>query len=427
MTGFLVFACVIALVLINVPIAVALGIAAVIAMLATQGPQTLPNLAIAMYQGATSFPLIAIPLFILAGAIMNTSGISRRLIDFCSAMLGSMRGALAQVNVLTSMFFAEISGSAVADVAATGPILIPAMKARGYSGPFTAAVTSSSASLAIIIPPSIPMILYAVMAGTSVVQMFVAGVIPGLIAGFAMMGLCHYYAVRYNWPVEDAFKLKKLWASFKDAFWALTLPLIILGGIFGGVVTATEGAALAVVAALFVGLFAYRELDWKHLREAIIDGGVQTGVVMLLVASSTLLGLYLTEVQVPQRIAAALMEVTNEKWAVLALLNVFFLFIGMFLHSAAAIILVVPIVMPLVTAVGIDPVHFGIIVTLNLAIGQQTPPVASVLMITCSIAKENVWDVTRANIPFIGVLLATLLLVTYVPVTTLGLVDVFYR
>ena len=427
MSGFLVFVCVIVLVLMNVPIAVALGIAAVMAMIATQGTSSLPNLAIAMYNGATSFPLIAIPLFILAGAIMNTSGISKRLIDFCAALLGSMRGALAQVNVLTSMFFAEISGSAVADVAATGPILIPAMKARGYSGPFSAAVTSSSASLAIIIPPSIPMILYAVMAGTSVVQMFVAGIVPGLVAGFAMMGLCHYYAVKFNWPVEDVFELRKLWASFKDASWALTLPLIILGGIFGGVVTATEGAALAVVAALFIGLFVYRELDWQHLRDAIIDGGVQTGVVMLLVASSALLGLYLTEAQVPQTIAAALMDVTTNPYAVLALLNVFFLFVGMFLHSAAAIILVVPIVMPLVNAVGIDPVHFGVIVTLNLAIGQQTPPVASVLMITCSIAKENVWDVTKANIPFIGVLLATLLLVTYVPVTTLGLVDLFYR
>jgi len=426
-TGFLVLLCVIVLVLINVPIAVALGVAAVASMLATQGTSSLPNLPITMYQGATSFPLIAIPLFILAGAIMNTSGISRRLIDFCSALLGSMRGALAQVNVLTSMFFAEISGSAVADVAATGPILIPAMKRRGYSGPFTAAVTSSSASLAIIIPPSIPMILYAVMAGTSVVQMFVAGIVPGLIAGFAMMGLCHYYAVKYNWPVEDPFKLHRLWQAFKEAGWALTLPLIILGGIFGGVVTATEGAALAVVAALFIGLVIYRDLDWKHLREAIVDGAVQTGVVMLLVASSALLGVYLTEAQVPQRIAATLTALTSERWLVLLMLNIFFLIVGMFLHSAAAIILVVPIVMPLVNAVGIDPVHFGIIVTLNLAIGQQTPPVASVLMITCSIAKENVWDVTRANIPFILVLLGTLLLVTYVPAVTLSLVDVFYR
>jgi C4-dicarboxylate transporter, DctM subunit len=427
MTGLLVFLSVIVLVLINVPIAVALGIAAVTAMLATQGTDAMLNVPLALYQGATSFPLIAIPLFILAGAIMNTSGISQKLMDFCTALLGWMKGALAQVNVLTSMFFAEISGSAVADIAATGPIIIPAMKARGYPGPFTAAVTSSTASLAIIIPPSIPMILYAVMAGASVVQLFVAGIVPGLIAGFTMMGLCYWYAVRYNWPVEEIFQWGKLWRAFKDAFWALTLPFIILGGIFGGIVTATEGAALAVVAALFVGGVVYRDLNWQRLRQAIIEGTVQTGSVMLLVAASALLGLYLTEAQLPQNIAKAMVALTSEKWAVLAILNVFFLIIGMFLHSAAAIILVVPIVMPAVTAVGIDPVHFGIIVTLNLAIGQQTPPVASVLMLTCSIAKESVWDVTKANIPFIGVLLATLLLITYVPATTLSLVNLFYR
>ena len=427
MIGFLVFLGVLALVLINVPIAVALGLAAIAAMLAAQGTASLPNVPLALYQGATSFPLIAIPLFILAGSIMNSSGISQKLMDFCTALLGWMKGALAQVNVLTSMFFAEISGSAVADIAATGPIIIPAMKARGYPGPFTAAVTSSTASLAIIIPPSIPMILYAVMAGASVVQLFVAGVVPGLIAGFTMMGLCYWYAVRYNWPVEEIFQWGKLWRAFKDASWALTLPFIILGGIFGGIVTATEGAALAVVAALFVGGVIYRDLSWPRLKAAILEGTVQTASVMLLVAASALLGLYLTEAQLPQNIAKAMVSVTTEKWAVLAILNVFFLIIGMFLHSAAAIILVVPIVMPVVTAVGIDPVHFGIIVTLNLAIGQQTPPVASVLMLTCSIAKESVWDVTRANIPFIGVLLGTLLLITYVPVTTLGLVNLFYR
>ncbi len=399
MIGFLVFVCVVVLVLINVPIAVALCIASVAAMLATQGVASLPNVPLALYQGATSFPLIAIPLFILAAAIMNTSGISHRLIDFCQALVGWMRGALAQVNVLSHMFFAEISGSAVAGVAATASIIMPAMKKRGYPGPFTAAVTSSTATLAIIIPPSIPMILYAVMAGTSVVQMFVAGIVPGLLAGFGMMGLCYWYAVRYNWPVEEIFQWGKLWRAFKEAFWALTLPVIILGGIFGGVVTATEGAALAVVAALLVGGLVYRELDWARLREAIIDGTVQTGTVMLLVAASALLGLYLTEVQLPQRIAAAMLSITSEKWAILAILNVFFLIIGMFLHSAAAIVLVVPIVMPAVTAAGIDPIHFGVIVTLNLAIGQQTPPVASVLLLTCSIAKESVWDVTTREHP----------------------------
>jgi tripartite ATP-independent transporter DctM subunit len=378
-----------------------------------------------MFTGATKFPLIAIPLFILAGAIMNTGGISRRLIAFASALLGFIRGGLAMVNVATSMFFAEISGSAVADVAALGSILMPAMKKKGYPGPFTAAITSSSASLAIIIPPSIPMILYAVMADASVVQLFVAGVIPGIIGGLLLMGLCYWYAVRYDYPVEEVFQLKRLWHTFKDAALAFLLPVIILGGIFGGIVTATEGAALAVVAALGIATW-YREINWKQLWTAVIDGGVQTAVVMLLVASSALLGVYLTEAQVPQRLAQAIIEFTKEPWLVLLLMNIFLLVVGLFLHSAAAIILVVPIVMPVVNQVGIDPVHFGLVVTLNLAIGQQTPPVASVLMTACSIAKENVWDVTRANIPFIAVLLLVLLMVTYVPAIPMSLVHLFY-
>jgi tripartite ATP-independent transporter DctM subunit len=416
---------VLALVLINVPIAVALGIAAVTAMLITQGTDILPNLAIVMYNGATNFPLIAIPLFILAGAIMNTSGISRRLIAFASALLGFVRGGLAMVNVGTSMFFAEISGSAVADVAALGSVLMPAMKKKGYPGPFTAAITSSSASLAIIIPPSIPMILYAVMADASVVQLFVAGIVPGIIGGVLLMGTCYWYAVRYNYPVEEVFNLRNVWRTFKDAALAFLLPIIILGGIFGGFVTATEGAGLAVIAALGVA-FYYREIAWSQLRAAIVDGVVQTAVVMLLVASSALLGIYLTEAQVPQKLAIWMTGLTSDPFVVLALLNVFFFAIGLFLHSAAAIILVVPIVMPVVTAVGIDPVHFGIVVTLNLAIGQQTPPVASVLMTACSIAKENIWDVSKANIPFIAVLVLVLVLVTYVPAVPMFLVNVFY-
>jgi len=427
MATLLIFVCVLVLVVIDVPIAVSLGIVAVAAMLYTQGTGSLLNLPVVLYNGATNFPLITIPLFILAGAIMNASGISRRLISFVSALLGFVRGGLAMVGIGASMFFAEISGSAVAGVSALGSILIPAMKTQGYPAPLAGAVMSSAATLAIIIPPSIPMILYAVMAETSIVKMFVAGIVPGILGGFGLMGMAYWFARRYNLPVQEKFRWKRVWSSFREAAWALTLPVIILGGIFGGVVTATEGAALAVVAALFIGLVVYRELDLAHLKAAMIEGGVQTAVVMLLVATSALLGAYLTEAQLPQKLAQAVSEFTTNKWVVLALMNVLFLFLGCFLHSAAAIILVVPVVMPLVNAVGIDPVHFGLIVTVNLGIGQQTPPVASVLMVACSIAKASVWDVTRVNVWFIGVLLAVLLLVTYVPITGLGLVQLFYK
>jgi len=426
-TMLLLFAAVLALVLINVPIAVSLGIVAVIAMIASHGINILPNLAIVTYNGATNFPLLAIPLFILAGAIMNASGISNRLIAFASSLFGWIRGGLAHVTIGASMFFAEISGSAVADVAALGSILIPGMKAKGYPAPLAAAVMSSAATLAVIIPPSIPMILYAVMAETSVVQLFVAGIVPGVLGGVALMAMAYRFAIRYNLPRQEAFALRRVAKTAREALWAFLLPIIILGGIFGGIVTATEGAALAVIASLFVGLVIYRELDLKELRRAIIEGGVQTAVVMLLVATSALLGTYLTEVQAPQQLARAVSEMTQNKWVVLALLNVLFLFLGMFLHSAAAIILVVPVVMPLVRSVGIDPVHFGLIVTINLGIGQQTPPVASVLMVASSIAKVSIWEVTRVNVWFIGVLLGILLLVTYVPVTGLGLVNYFYR
>jgi len=427
MTLFLMFIGMVALVLIDVPIAVALAVVTVVAMLATQGLDILPNLPIVMFSGATKFPLLAIPLFILAGAIMNSTSITRRIIAFASAVLGFIRGGLAMVNIGASMFFAEISGSAVADVAAIGSVMIPAMKKKGYPLPFAAAITSSAATLAVIIPPSIPMILYAVMADTSVVQLFVAGIIPGVLGGLGTMTLAYWFARRYHWPIEEAFQLRRVWAMFKDAFWALTLPFIILGGIFGGWVTATEGAGLAVLAALVIGLVIYHDLDVRQLKDAVIEGGVQTAIVMLLVASSALIGVFLTEEKVPQEIAAGITRLTDNKYVVLAILNLFFFVIGLFLHSAAAIILVVPIVMPLVTQIGIDPVHFGMVVTLNLGIGQQTPPVASVLMTACSIAKADIWEVTKVNVWFIGVLLAVLILVTYVPIVALLPVEFFYR
>lgn len=426
MLMLLIFVALVALICINVPIAVALAMAGVIGLLATEGGNSLAAIALDMYGGATKFSLIAIPMFVLAGAIMNAGGITDRLINFVSALIGFVRGGLAMVNIGVSLFFAEISGSAVADVAAMGSILIPQMKKRGYSGALSAAVTSSSASLAIIIPPSIPMILYAASANTSVEQLFVAGLVPGVLGAAGLMGVAYWFARRYKLPTEEAFNIPRVRATFIDALPAFALPVVILGGIFGGYVTATEAAGLAVIAALVVSAW-YRKVDLKHLRQAMLDGGMQTAVVMLLVAASVLMGGFLTRAQIPQQLAEGILAITSAQWAILLILNVFFLVIGFFLHSAAAIILVVPIVIPLIQQAGIDPVHFGLVVTLNLAIGQQTPPVASVLITSCAVARANIWEVSKVNVYFVAVLLAVLMLCTYVPAVPLFLVEYFYR
>ncbi|UYG08977.1 TRAP transporter large permease [Halomonas sp. M4R1S46] len=426
MTLLIIIAALFALVLINVPIAVAIGVVGIVGVYLNMGADALVNVPLTLFNGATKFPLIAIPLFIFAGALMNTSGISLRLINLVTAIVGFVRGGLAMVNVGVSLFFAEISGSAVADVAATGSVLIPEMKRRKYNPNFSAAITSSSASLAIIIPPSLSMILYGAIADTSIVKLFVAGIVPGLIGAAGLAGACYYYAVKYDLPREDSFSLGTLRKAFREAFWALLLPVIILGGIFGGFVTATEGAGIAVLAALLIGGLVYRELNIKILYRAVIEGVIQTAVVMLLVATSAVLGLFLTEMQLPQQLASEITAITENPVLVLALLNILLLLLGMFLHGAAAIILVVPIVMPLVHQIGIDPIHFGLILTLNLAIGQQTPPVASVLATSCSIAKTDMWETTKVNLPMILVLFVVLMLVTYVPAIPMTLVNLFY-
>ena len=421
---WLILAVVILLTLINVPIGFGLSIAAII-FLFSKGSASLSVVPLNLFSGASSFPLLAIPLFILAGGLMDTSGISLRLVNMANSLVGFVRGGLAMVTVVATMIQSEISGSSVADAAAIGNVVIPAMEKRGYSRTLSAAIVSNAASAAILIPPSIPMIIYAWMAEVSVAKLFFAGFLPGFIACGAMMALCYYYARKYNLPVEQGFSLCGVGRSTIHAFWALMIPIVIWGGIFLGIATATEVAALAVLAALLIGVFIYGELPVRQLQRILRDSVSQTSVVMLIVASSAVLGWYLTSEQIPQKFARMILETTENKYLILLLLNLFFFVAGMFLHSAAAIILIVPIVMPLIRQIGVDPIHFGIIVTINLGVGQQTPPVATVLFTTAAIARVSFWEVFKQGWPFTLVLALVTLLVTYVPWISLGVVNLF--
>jgi C4-dicarboxylate transporter DctM subunit len=407
------------LTVINVPIGYALSIATILAILWT-GAASLSVVPLNLFSGASSFPLLAIPLFILAGGLMETSGISQRLVNLANSLVGFIRGGLAMVTVVATMIQSEISGSSVADAAAIGKVVIPSMEKRGYPRALSAAIVSNAASAAILIPPSIPMIIYAWMAEVSIAKLFFAGFLPGFIACVAMMGLCYYYARKYKLPVEQKFSFREVGRSTVQAFWALTIPIVIWVGILGGIATATEVAALAVVAAALIGVVIYRELSSAQTLRIFRESTSQTATVMLIVASSAVLGWFLTSEQVPQKFARMILETTSNKILILLFLNLFFFVAGMFLHSAAAIILIVPIVLPLVRQIGVDPIHFGIIVTINLGVGQQTPPVATVLFTTAAIARLPFWDVFKVGWPFTVVLALVTLLVTYVPWISLG-------
>jgi tripartite ATP-independent transporter DctM subunit len=423
--GWLVLGLVLFLSALKVPIGFVLAIATIVVVL-IQGTAPLAAIPLMIFGGASKFPLLAIPLFILAGGLMTTTGISTRLINLASALVGFIRGGLAMVTIVASMFFGEISGSAVAGAAAIGQVVIPAMEKKGYPKAFSAGVVSNAATLAIIIPPSIPMIIYAAMADTSVVKLFISGFIPGIIGGGLMMLLSYYFACTRGYPAEVAFSIRELGQALKDGFWALMIPVVIWGGIFGGIATATEVGGMAALAAIVIGVFIYRELTWSDFWRTIIDSSMQTAVIMLIVATSAVLGWYLTNEGIPQQLTQAMLGLTQNKYLVLFLLNIAFFVAGCFLHSAAAIILTVPIVLPLIKQLGIDPIHFGLMVTINLGVGQQTPPVATVLMTTCAIANLSMWEVFRTGFYYMMVLVVLTLLVTYVPQTGLWLVNLVY-
>lgn len=411
--------------LIGVPIAFSLG-AASVTFLMVAGGIPFDIIAQRMFNGLDSFPFMAIPFFVLAGELMNSGGITRRLVNFADTLVGHMKGGLAHVNIVTSMFFAGITGSAIADTSAIGSMLIPAMNKEGYDSDFSAAVTASSSVIGPIIPPSIPMVIFSLLSGTSVAALFLAGVIPGILLGFGLMAVAYVISRKRNYPKRPGLpNIRAILRGFVAALIPLMMPLIILGGILGGVVTATEASGIAVVYGLVVGFAVYRNLTLKKLYEIFISTAKTVGIVFLVIAASSAFNWTLTIAQVPQTITSFVSDNIQSQALLLLAMNVVLLFFGTFMEGTAAMIITVPILMKMAAVFSINPVMLGAIVVLNLMIGLITPPVGLCLFVACGIARVSVEKLVRAIWPFLLVEVAVLLITTYVPGVSLLLPRLF--
>lgn len=399
---------------ISTPIAIALGAASAIAV-AIAGDLPVLTIVQRMFNSVDMFPLMAIPFFILAGSLMEVGGISKRLINFASSLVGEMKGGLAAVAVLTSMFFAAISGSSPATVAAIGSILIPAMVARGYHKDFAASVQAVSGGLGVIIPPSIPIILFGVTAEVSVGKLFIAGILPGLLVSFSLLLMVFLISKKKDYKGTSSSSMKEKLMAMKEASLALFMPVIILGGIYGGIFTPTEAAVVAVVYAFVVGAFVYRELTIKKLIDIFTSSAKTTAIIMVIIANAGVFGWILTRERVPQTVAESFLNFTESPIIFLLLINVLLLFVGMIFETAAAIIILAPILTPIAIMVGIDPIHFGMIMVVNLAIGMVTPPVGVNLFVASSIAGTSLERISRAVVPFVLLLIVNVLIISFVP------------
>lgn len=410
---------------IGVPVSFSLGIGTLVYLL-LGGELPMDVMTQQMYNSAASFPLMAIPFFVLAGDLMNRSEITGRLIDFCLILLGRVRGGLGQVMVATSTVFAGLTGSATADTAAMIKILGPAMEKEGYHKDFTAALAASSGVLGPIIPPSTIMIVYGATVGTSVGAMFLGGILPGILIALCLMTVTYIISVRRNYPKsEEPFTAGRFFRGLKDASLALIMPIIIMIGIRGGVFTPTEGGAVAVAYSLFIGVFVYRTLKPRDIFASAVASGITASIIMLVVAASSPFGWILSISRAPQTFAELMLTLTTNKYAILFIINLLLLGVGMILEGAAIVLLLAPILAPVVQSIGVDPVHFAIIMTVNICIGMITPPVGVNLFVAAPIAKTTMSRISKAVLPLLAAELVALLIITYFPQLTLFIPNLF--
>jgi C4-dicarboxylate transporter DctM subunit len=408
----------------GIPIAFALGLAA----LPTLTAMGIPYIAVpqVVFESLDSFALMALPLYVLAGRLMQFGGIAQRLVQFAIALVGFLPGGLAAAVVVTSMLFATISGSSAATAAAIGAVLIPEMQRRLYPRPYSAAVVASSGELGVIIPPSVPMIIYCVITGVSITDLFLAGILPGLMIGGSLMLTASVMALVLGYGDRDRVGfgayLRNLWSALRQGALSLLMPVIILGGIYGGIFTPTEAAVVAVFYALVLGLFVYRQIGLSDLPRIFAGAAITSAVVMIIVGFAAMFGFALQLLQAPQTIAAALRGISDDPLVFLLLVNVFLLIVGMFMETFAAIIILAPILAPIAAEFGIHPVHFGLIVIVNLAVGMVTPPVGVNLFIACGIAKVRMEQLMKPLSVFLAVLIVNLMVITYVPGLSLALI-----
>lgn len=402
------------LLLIRTPIVFAIGVSTV----ATVIYLGLPPQMVAQYmiKGINSFSLLAVPFFILAGEIMGAGGIADRIVKFASACVGWMRGGLAMVNCVDSMFFGGISGSSAADCASLGPIVIPMMVKQGYDKEFATNLTMASSVQGILIPPSHNMVTYAIVAGgVSVGRLFLGGIIPGITLGVFLMIFSYYMSVRHNYPVSEPFSIRRVWATFKDAIWGLLTIVIIMAGVISGVFTATESSAVAVLWAFIVTFVIYREIPIKEMWNILKRSLNTLAIVMILIGTSAAFSWVLAYLRVPNMIAGAILGISENPIVIMIILNIIMLILGMFMDMLAIITISTPVLLPIATAIGMDPVHFGVVMILNLGIGLLTPPVGTTLFIGSAISGIKIERLARKMIPIYVVMLVLLVLITYIP------------